>query len=51
MVVGVFIEQPTPFFEEFLAKLHGLNYPKDKVHLFIHNAVTEKTNKFRFSFH
>jgi len=39
VVVGVFIEQPTPFFEEFLAKLHGLNYPKDKIHLFIHNAA------------
>jgi hypothetical protein len=50
VVIGVFIEQPTPFFEEFLAKLHGLNYPKDKIHLFIHNAVTDKQKNSGFHF-
>jgi procollagen-lysine,2-oxoglutarate 5-dioxygenase, invertebrate len=35
----VFIEQPTPFLDEFFQKLLNLEYPKDKIHLFIHNAV------------
>ena len=40
VMVGVFIEQPTPFIEEFLTKLVALKYPKDKIHLYIHNGVS-----------
>lgn len=35
----MFIENPTPFFEEFLHKFLALSYPKDKIHLYIHNGV------------
>ncbi|CAL8073547.1 unnamed protein product [Calicophoron daubneyi] len=30
--VSVFIEYPTPFFEEFLKKISGMSYPKNKIH-------------------
>ncbi|XP_058874995.1 multifunctional procollagen lysine hydroxylase and glycosyltransferase LH3 [Acipenser ruthenus] len=35
--IGVFIEQPTPFFPEFLERLVTMDYPSDKISLFIHN--------------
>lgn len=38
IVVGIFIEQATPFFEEFLKKIETLDYPKSKMNLFIHNS-------------
>lgn len=37
VLVGVFIEQPTPFLPEFFHRLLTLDYPKDKLRLFIHN--------------
>lgn len=37
--VAVFIEQPTPFLEEFLERLTSLNYPVARIRLFIHNNV------------
>ena len=37
VVAAVFIEQPTPFFDEFLEKLEALDYSKSKIDLFIHN--------------
>uniref|UniRef100_A0A671XNA9 Procollagen-lysine, 2-oxoglutarate 5-dioxygenase 2 n=1 Tax=Sparus aurata TaxID=8175 RepID=A0A671XNA9_SPAAU len=37
VLVGVFIEQPTPFLPEFFQRLLTLDYPKDKLNLFIHN--------------
>ncbi|XP_046639801.1 procollagen-lysine,2-oxoglutarate 5-dioxygenase 1-like isoform X1 [Daphnia pulicaria] len=40
VVVGMFIENPTPFFEEFLHKFLALSYPKDKIHLYIHNGAS-----------
>ncbi|XP_067005007.1 procollagen-lysine,2-oxoglutarate 5-dioxygenase isoform X2 [Anabrus simplex] len=39
VLIAVFIEQPTPFLEEFLNKIYNLAYPKNKLHLFIHNFV------------
>nr|CAD7453421.1 unnamed protein product [Timema tahoe] len=39
VLIAVFIEQATPFLEEFLVKLNKLEYPKDKIHFFLHNAV------------
>ncbi|XP_053716523.1 procollagen-lysine,2-oxoglutarate 5-dioxygenase 2 isoform X2 [Synchiropus splendidus] len=35
--VGVFIEQPTPFLPEFFQRLLNLDYPKDKLNIFVHN--------------
>uniref|UniRef100_A0A3P8TZE8 procollagen-lysine 5-dioxygenase n=1 Tax=Amphiprion percula TaxID=161767 RepID=A0A3P8TZE8_AMPPE len=37
--VAVFIEHATPFMEEFLDRLTTLNYPTDRIRLFIHNNV------------
>ncbi|XP_021914399.1 procollagen-lysine,2-oxoglutarate 5-dioxygenase 1 isoform X2 [Zootermopsis nevadensis] len=39
VLVAVFIEQQTPFLEEFLEKLHNIEYPKEKLHLFVHNSA------------
>ena len=38
IVLAIFIEQNTPFLEEFFEKIAALNYPKDKIDLFIHNV-------------
>ncbi|XP_066527094.1 multifunctional procollagen lysine hydroxylase and glycosyltransferase LH3 [Hoplias malabaricus] len=37
--VAVFIEQHTPFIEEFLERLATQDYPHTRIHLFIHNNV------------
>ncbi|KAG8005883.1 Procollagen-lysine [Nibea albiflora] len=37
--VAVFIEHATPFMEEFLDRLTTLNYPTERIRLFIHNNV------------
>ncbi|XP_043236665.1 procollagen-lysine,2-oxoglutarate 5-dioxygenase 1-like isoform X2 [Amphibalanus amphitrite] len=37
--MAIFLEQATPFTEEFFTKILALHYPKDKLHLYIHNAV------------
>ncbi|XP_071383665.1 procollagen-lysine,2-oxoglutarate 5-dioxygenase 2 isoform X2 [Centroberyx affinis] len=37
VLVGVFIEQPSPFLPEFFQRLLTLDYPKDKLNIFIHN--------------
>jgi procollagen-lysine,2-oxoglutarate 5-dioxygenase len=37
--LGLFIEKPTPFLEEFFEKIKALDYPKNKMYMFIHNVV------------
>ncbi|XP_028823702.1 procollagen-lysine,2-oxoglutarate 5-dioxygenase 2 isoform X2 [Denticeps clupeoides] len=37
VTVGIFIEQPTPFVPEFFQRLFELDYPKDKLNVFVHN--------------
>jgi len=37
VVVGIFIQQPTPFVSVFFERLLNLNYPKDRLKLFISN--------------
>ncbi|PSN33660.1 Procollagen-lysine [Blattella germanica] len=39
VLIAVFIEQPTPFLEEFFDKLFNIEYPKEKLHLFVHNSA------------
>jgi hypothetical protein len=39
VLVAVFIEQPTPFLEEFLDKIYYIEYPRQKLHLFVCNSV------------
>lgn len=40
VLVGVFIEKPTPFLPEFFQRLLSLDYPKNKIKVFIHNNVS-----------
>ncbi|XP_041655153.1 procollagen-lysine,2-oxoglutarate 5-dioxygenase 1 isoform X1 [Cheilinus undulatus] len=37
VVIGIFIQQPTPFVTVFFERLLKLQYPKDKLKLFIHS--------------
>ncbi|XP_077168253.1 procollagen-lysine,2-oxoglutarate 5-dioxygenase 1 [Paroedura picta] len=37
VLIGIFIEQPTPFLTPFFQRLQKLNYPKTRIQLFIHN--------------
>ncbi|XP_033841716.1 procollagen-lysine,2-oxoglutarate 5-dioxygenase 2 isoform X2 [Periophthalmus magnuspinnatus] len=37
VLIGIFIEQPTPFLPEFFHRLLTMDYPRDKLRLFIHN--------------
>ncbi|GLV38762.1 procollagen lysyl hydroxylase [Carabus blaptoides fortunei] len=39
VVMALFVEQATPFYEEHLEKIYDLMYPKSRIHLFIHNAI------------
>ncbi|XP_020665162.3 multifunctional procollagen lysine hydroxylase and glycosyltransferase LH3 [Pogona vitticeps] len=39
VLLGVFIEQPTPFLPQFLQRLLTLDYPYSHLSLFIHNRV------------
>ena len=39
LLMAIFVIQPTPFFTEFLEKIVALNYPKNKISLWIHNQV------------
>lgn len=39
VLIGVFIEEATPFLEYFFLSLKKLDYPKNKIHLFIHNTI------------
>lgn len=38
-MMAVFIEQATPFLEEFLQQLLDVDYPKEKIHLVLRNNV------------
>ncbi|XP_041443636.1 uncharacterized protein LOC495489 isoform X1 [Xenopus laevis] len=38
VLLGVFIEQPTPFMSQFLERLVQLDYPRNRLSLFIHNS-------------
>lgn len=40
VLLSLFVEYPTPFLEEQLEKVAKIDYPKKKLHLFIHNAVS-----------
>uniref|UniRef100_A0A4W5LHH1 Procollagen-lysine, 2-oxoglutarate 5-dioxygenase 2 n=1 Tax=Hucho hucho TaxID=62062 RepID=A0A4W5LHH1_9TELE len=48
VMVGVFIEQPTPFLSEFFQRLVTLDYPKDKLNVFVHNNESKDVfNSFK----
>uniref|UniRef100_UPI00358F0521 multifunctional procollagen lysine hydroxylase and glycosyltransferase LH3-like n=1 Tax=Myxine glutinosa TaxID=7769 RepID=UPI00358F0521 len=37
VTLGIFIEQPTPFLEDFLERLTTMNYPQAHISIFLHN--------------
>lgn len=39
VLLAVFVEQPTPFLPRFLQRLLLLDYPPERVTLFLHNNV------------
>ncbi|XP_034233658.1 procollagen-lysine,2-oxoglutarate 5-dioxygenase isoform X2 [Thrips palmi] len=39
VVIAVFIQQPTPFLEDFFEKILKQDYPKKRMFLFVHNDV------------
>uniref|UniRef100_A0A8C2H5W1 Procollagen-lysine,2-oxoglutarate 5-dioxygenase 1 n=1 Tax=Cyprinus carpio TaxID=7962 RepID=A0A8C2H5W1_CYPCA len=39
VVIGIFIQQPTPFVTVFFERLLNLKYPKNRIQLFIYNQV------------
>lgn len=39
VLMAIFIEEPTPFMEGFFSTLKELDYPKERLHLFIHNPI------------
>ncbi|XP_046984159.1 procollagen-lysine,2-oxoglutarate 5-dioxygenase [Schistocerca americana] len=39
VMAAIFVEQATPFLEEFFEKFAAQDYPKSRMHLFVHNAV------------
>lgn len=39
ILIAIFIERPTPFLNEFLTTIYQQDYPKSKLHLFVHNNV------------
>ncbi|XP_037566970.1 procollagen-lysine,2-oxoglutarate 5-dioxygenase isoform X1 [Dermacentor silvarum] len=49
VLIAIFVEHPTPFLKEAMNKIYNLNYPKEKIHLFVHNAEEfhdAEVNKF-----
>lgn len=40
VLIAIFIQQPTPFVEVFFERLLRLQYPKNRLKLFIYNQVT-----------
>ena len=44
VMIGLFLEQPTPFIREFFERIAALNYPKNRIDLFIHNKVSGAVN-------
>lgn len=39
VILAIFVERSTPFIEEFFERLLSLNYPKEKMDIFIHNGA------------
>ncbi|KAM7004194.1 multifunctional procollagen lysine hydroxylase and glycosyltransferase LH3-like, partial [Passerculus sandwichensis] len=39
VLIGVFVAEPTPFLPQFLRRLRELSYPRERLGLFLHNAV------------
>lgn len=40
VMLALFIEQQTPFIDEYFKNIEDFNYPKNKMHLYIHVNVS-----------
>ena len=38
LLIGIFVTHKTPFFPEFFEHILELNYPKERIHLFLYNS-------------
>lgn len=47
VTVAVFIAKATPFFSDFLRLVDALDYPKNKLNVFVHNAVQQYTEEIQ----
>lgn len=43
ILLGLFIRAPTPFLDSFFRQIFALDYPKDKMDVFLHNAEEHHT--------
>lgn len=50
VVLAVFIERPGPFLPEVLERVTQLDYPKSKMSLFVHNAVSQSLCILTYNF-
>lgn len=41
ILIGLFVDQPTPFTDNVLTKLKELHYPKNQISIRIHNKVLQ----------
>lgn len=44
ITLAIFIPKPTPFLEEFMQKITDQNYPKNRLHLYLHNMAEFHTH-------
>ena len=42
--LALFIQHPIPFLEEFFENIGRINYPKERMDLFIHYSVSTETH-------
>lgn len=49
VLIALFVEVPSPFIAEYFQAVTALNYPKNKIHIFIHNAVSSKNMRLFIS--
>lgn len=47
VLMGVFVEKPTPFLSSVLDKLTNLNYPHELIDLFVHTTVSIRRSLYR----
>ena len=50
VLLAVFIERPSPFLTEMLERVALLDYPKDKMTLLVHNAVSSIIFLFSYQY-
>lgn len=40
VILAVYVEVPTPFLQDVLERIYQINYPKNRLHLWVHNGVS-----------